>query len=245
MKMKTSALIAATFLATSAFSASHIPFDSPVTASPETNHRAYDVLQLLKKRDGNCPSGYNACSNLDNSGICCRSSAICTSDEANHIACCPSGAKCTGTIAGSTSGGFAAPSTSSDATQTDDDSSATITGSTIDGAYPFVAVPTSFSDADVCSSYYEQCEREYTSCVTYFGGWGVTVTGGGADFTQTGGAASAIETCSSLSQAACHGLSLGDCGNYEGGADGTGVRRTSSLHDIVVGMLIGAAGFFI
>lgn len=113
------------------------------------------------------------------------------------------------------------------------------------GAYPFVAVPTTFSDADVCSSYYNQCEQDYTSCVTHFGGYGVTVTGGGADMTRTGGAAYAISTCSSLSQAACHGLSLGDCGNYEGGADGMGFRRTSSLQDIVVGMVVGVAGFFI
>ncbi|KAL4933935.1 uncharacterized protein BDV17DRAFT_286740 [Aspergillus undulatus] len=236
--MQISGWIAATFLlASSALSINPIPFDSPITASPDTNKRAYDVLQLLRKRDGNCPGGYNACGDLDNPDICCRSGSRCTSDEANHIACCPTGASCTGTIgAGSTSGNFDSP------TPTGNDD-AQVTGSTIDGAYPFVAVPSTFSDADQCSSYYDRCESDYTSCVTYFGGWGVTVTGGGADFTQGGGAAR--ETCSSLSQSACHGLSLGDCGNYEGGQDGASARRTTSLQDLVVGMVIGIAGFFI
>ncbi|KAL4920246.1 hypothetical protein BDW62DRAFT_176995 [Aspergillus aurantiobrunneus] len=240
--MKLSGWIAATFLASSALSIEPIPFDSPVTASPDTNRRAFDVLQLLK-RDGNCPGGYNACDDLDNSDICCRSGSICTSDEANHVACCPSGASCTGTIAGSTSGGFEAPQTS-DATPTGDNGPQ-ITGSTMSGAYPFVYVPTTFSDADVCSSYYDRCQSDYTQCITHFEGYGVTVTGGGVDFTQGGGAPGAVSTCASLSQAACHGLNLGVCGNYEGGADGAGSRRTSSLHDLLVGMLVGAAGFFI
>ncbi|KAL4936646.1 hypothetical protein BDV06DRAFT_204588 [Aspergillus oleicola] len=241
--MHISGWIAATFLlATGALSSEiePVPFDSPVTASPDTNRRAFDALQLLRKRDGNCPGGYNACGDLDNPDICCRSGSTCTSDEANHIACCPTGATCTGTIgAGSTSGNFGS------ATPTSNDDGASVTGSTLDGAYPFVVAPTSFSDADQCSSYYDRCEDDYTSCVTYFGGWGVTVTGGGADFTQGGGAASARETCSSLSQSACHGLSLSDCGNYEGGQDGASVRRTSSLQDLVFGVVIGVAGFFI
>ncbi|KAL4981574.1 hypothetical protein BDW68DRAFT_172172 [Aspergillus falconensis] len=244
--MKPSGWIAATFLAAGALSSSPIPFDHPITASPDTNRRAYDILQLLNKRDGNCPGGYSPCDNLDNAGICCRTDAVCTSDEANHIACCPSGASCTGKLGGSTSGVFETTRTSSDATTTtDDDPTSTITGSTMSGGYPFVYVPTAFSDADQCSSYYDKCESSYTACVTYFGGYGVTVTGGGADFTQTGGAANAIETCSSLSQSACHGLNLGVCGNYEGGTDGAGYRRTSSLQDLLVGLVVGVAGFFI
>ncbi|RDW94117.1 uncharacterized protein DSM5745_01439 [Aspergillus mulundensis] len=246
--MKLSGWIAIAFFGAGALSTSpsHIPFDHPITASPETNRRAYDILQLLNKRDGNCPGGYSPCDNLDNSGICCRTDAICTSDDANHIACCPSGASCTGTLGGGSTSGSGGWQTTSDATTTtDDDPTSTITGSTMNGGYPFVYVPTSFSDADECSSYYDRCQSSYTACVTYFGGYGVTVTGGGADFTQTGGAASAVETCSSLSQSACRGLNLGVCGNYEGGTDGAGYRRTSSLQDIVVGMVVGVAGFFI
>ncbi|KAL4787234.1 hypothetical protein BJX76DRAFT_354420 [Aspergillus varians] len=241
--MKISGWIAATFLASSALSVEHIPFDSPVTASPDTIQRAHDILRLLK-RDGNCPSGYDTCDNLDNSDICCRSGSRCTSDENHHVACCPSGASCTGTIAGSTSGGFESPQTS-DATTTTTSDEPQITGSTMSGDWPFVYVPTSFSDADICSSYYDRCESDYTQCVTHFGGYGVTVTGGGADFTQGGGAAGAISTCSSLSQSACHGLSLQTCGNYEGGSDGAGSRRTSSLQDLIVGVVIAFAGFFI
>ncbi|KAL4860410.1 hypothetical protein BDV12DRAFT_209512 [Aspergillus spectabilis] len=245
MKTPTWVAFAATFLFSGALSLEPLPFDSPVTASPETNKRAYDILQLLK-RDGNCPGGYSPCDNLDNAGVCCRTDSICTSDEANHIACCPSGASCTGTLTGSSSGGFQFPS----ATPTDDDDEPTntLSGSTLDGAYPFLVVPTSFSDADVCSSYYDRCESDYTRCITHLGGgYGVTVTGGGADFTQTGGATGAVATCSSLSQEACHGLNLGVCGNYAGGTDGAGSRggRTTSLEDLVLGLVVGVAGFFI
>ncbi|KAL3480607.1 hypothetical protein BJX99DRAFT_219872 [Aspergillus californicus] len=240
--MKIPGLIAATFLASSVLSIENIPFAHPLTASPETNRRAFNILQLLK-RDGNCPTGYSACDNLDNSDICCRTDSICTSDEANHIACCPSGVSCTGSLTGSSTGGFASPTSDTTATATDSDD-ATLTGSSMPGAFPFTSVPTSFSDADICSSYYDRCESDYTSCITYLGGgYGVTVTGGGADMTQ--GATGAVSTCSSLSQAACHGLNLGVCGNYEGGTDGAGFRRTSSLHDLVVGMIVGVAGFFI
>ncbi|KAI9367937.1 hypothetical protein BJX61DRAFT_526215 [Aspergillus egyptiacus] len=238
-------ILAATFLATSAFAIEAVPFSHPITASPETSREAYEVLQRLNKRDGNCPGGYSACDNLGNAGICCRRDSICTSDEANHIACCPSGASCTGTLDFQTSGGFTFPQTS-DATPTVSDDGPTLTGSTMPGAYPFVYVPTSFSDADSCSSYYDRCESDYTQCISHLGGgYGVTVTGGGADFTQAGGAAGAVETCSSLSQAACHGLNLGVCGYYEGNADGAGFRRTSSLQDLIVGMVVGVAGLFI
>ncbi|KAL2828924.1 hypothetical protein BDW59DRAFT_142514 [Aspergillus cavernicola] len=243
--MKMSGWIATTFLASTVLSIESIPFAHPLTASPETNRRAYNILQLLK-RDGNCPSGYSACDDLGNSDICCQTDSICTSDEENHIACCPSGASCTGTLTGSNSGSFSFPTSDATATATDGDDEPTITGSTISGAYPFVVVPTSFSDADVCSSYYDRCESDYTQCITQLGGgYGVTVTGGGADFTQDGGATGAVATCSILSQSACHGLNLGVCGNYEGGTDGAGSRRTSSLQDLVVGVVVGVAGFFI
>lgn len=238
--MKISGWIAATFLASTALSIETVPFDAPITASPDTSRRAYDVLQLLKKRDGNCPGGYNGCGDLDNPDICCRSGSICTSDEAHHVACCPSRAACTGTIG---AGSFNSPQTS-DATPTNDNGPQ-VTGSTISGAYPFVAVPTSFSDADECSSYYGRCQSDFSQCITHFGGYGVTVTGGGADFTQAGGGQGAASTCSSLRESACHDLNLGVCGNYEGGADGAGSRRTSSLHDLVVGVAVGVAGFFI
>ncbi|KAL2810443.1 hypothetical protein BJX63DRAFT_315670 [Aspergillus granulosus] len=238
--MKTSGLIAATFLTSSVLSIETIPFAHPITAGPESNRLAYDILDLFK-RDGNCPGGYDPCGDT---GVCCRTDARCTSDEADHVACCPSSASCTGTLTGGSSGGFQFPSTS-DATPTGDDGPG-VTGSTMSGVYPFVYVPTAFSDADQCSSYYDRCESDYRQCITYLGGgYGVTVTGGGADFTQAGGSGGAVETCSSLRQSACHGLDLGVCGNYEGGSDGAGCRRTSSLHDIVVGLLVGAAGLFI
>lgn len=71
-------------------------------------------------------------------------------------------------------------------------------------------------------------------------GGGVTRAGGGA--------AGAVSTCSSLSMNACHGLNLGYCDTY---ATGTGDMnrappgRTSSLEDLVFGVVIGVAGMFI
>ncbi|KAL4874334.1 hypothetical protein BJY04DRAFT_204043 [Aspergillus karnatakaensis] len=254
MKTPTWMALTAAFLIPSTLSHSvsldPLPFDHPITASPDSNRRAYEALQELNKRDGDCPLGYDACNNLDNPGICCRADSVCTSDEANHIACCPSSASCTGTLSGSSSGGFQFPTATptSDDDDDDDEPSHTLTGSTLDGAYPFLVVPTTFSDADQCSSYYDRCEEDYTKCITHMGGgYGVTVTGGGADFTQAGGGSGAVATCSSLSREACHGLNLGVCGNYEGGTDGAACRsgRTSSLQDLVMGVVVGVAGFFI
>ncbi|KKK20626.1 hypothetical protein ARAM_000151 [Aspergillus rambellii] len=180
---------------------------------------------------------------MGDSDICCRTNAICTSDDANHIACCPVGASCTGTLTDPSTGtgSFQFPQSTSATTTTSGGSEATITGSTLSGAYPFVYVPTTFSNADVCSSYYTQCQSEYTACITSLGGgYGVTVSGGGAELTRSGGAAGAVETCSSLSLAACHGLNLGYCGNYAGGSSSDGVsRRASNLQDLLFGVVIG------
>lgn len=127
---------------------------------------------------------------------------------------------------------------------------ATITGSTMPGAYPFVYVPTTFPNAGVCSSYYSLCQSEYTGCLSSLGGgYAVTVAAEGGGVTRAGGgAAGAVSTCSSLSMNACHGLNLGYCDTY---ATGTGDMnrappgRTSSLEDLVFGVVIGMAGMFI
>jgi hypothetical protein len=132
---------------------------------------------------------------------------------------------------------------------------ASITGSTISGAYPFIYVPTTFANAATCSSYYSLCQSEYSQCTAQLKGrYGVTVGGaGGAGVTVEAVTATAQATsiCSSLSQQACHGLQLNYCATAATGtsnaASGNGAApvRTTSLHDLMLGLMVGIAGVFI
>ena len=246
----------AAFLASTALSIETSPFYAPQEAEP--NKRAYDVLQLLSKRvANNCPSGYNPCSTLNNSNICCKTDSHCSRDAADNIACCPTGASCTGSLVAATS---ATSSTSSFmfpqytlASETTGSEGPSITGSTISGAYPFIYVPTTFSNAATCSAYYSQCQKDYSQCTQKLGNggqYGVTVAGNdGAGVTVQGGAATATAgVCASLKLEACHGLNLGYCASSdkdssENGASSSG--RGTSLKDLCFGMAVGVAGMFI
>lgn len=249
-RMKASLWITATFLASTVLSIETLPFSPPQFA--EISKRAYDVLQILKRADNNCPGGYNPCTNLGHSDVCCRSDSTCSRDAADNIACCPTGAKCTGSLTGTSTGTdtsfrFPGTATAAPTTTTND---ATITGSTLTGAYPFIYVPTTFPNAGICSSYWSVCQSEYSQCTAALGGrYGVTVAGGGAGVTVVGGGpTAAASVCSSLSQAACHGLNLAYCGTYATGGSSPNIAvsgRTSSLQDLVFGMVVGAAGMFI
>jgi hypothetical protein len=248
-RMKASWWITATFLASPVLSIETSPFLPPQFA--EISKRAYDVLQFLKRADNNCPGGYGPCTNMGNSDVCCRSDTICTRDAANNIACCPTGAKCTGSLTGTSTGtgtSFIFPGTVT-ANPTTTTSDATITGSTLTGAYPFIYVPTTFPNAGICSSYYSVCQSEYSQCTSALGGrYGVTVAGGGAGITVAGGGATAAASvCSSLSQAACHGLNLGYCGTLATAGSSPNIAvpgRTPSMQDLVFGMVVGVAGIF-
>ncbi|EGP92102.1 uncharacterized protein MYCGRDRAFT_78893 [Zymoseptoria tritici IPO323] len=67
-------------------------------ATPIQNTTAQE---LLKRQSSNsCPNGFNSCANLGAAGLCCMSNAVCSADNAGHVACCPSRAVCTGTIGG-------------------------------------------------------------------------------------------------------------------------------------------------
>ncbi|EAW10664.1 uncharacterized protein ACLA_051360 [Aspergillus clavatus NRRL 1] len=242
--------IAATFFASTVLSIETLPFSPPQAA--ESSRRAYDVLQILKRADNNCPFGYDPCTDLGHSEVCCRSGTRCSKDAANNIACCPTGASCTGSLTGpaSTDTSFRFPVTAT-ATPTKTATDGAITGSTITGAWPFIFVPTTFPNPGVCSSYWSLCQSEYSQCTAHLGGqYGVTVAGGGAGVTvQGGGPTAAVSVCSSLSQAACHGLNLGYCSAYVTGGGGQNNAampgRTSSLQDLVLGMVVGVAGMFI
>jgi hypothetical protein len=141
------------------------------------------------------------------------------------------------------------------ATPTSDGRAGSITGSTLDGAYPFIVVPTAFKNAETCSSYYSLCQSEYSQCTgALMGRYGVTIGGAGEGKTVQAvtAASQATSICSSLSADACHGLNLGYCGSVAtqtGNADDAGNDaspvRMSSLHDLVFGLAIGVAGMFI
>ncbi|RAQ50513.1 hypothetical protein AFGD_003019 [Aspergillus flavus] len=245
-RMKVFGWISAAFFASTVLSIETLPFSPPQSA--EANKRAYEVLRILKRADS-CPAGYDPCSNMGRSDVCCRQGSVCSRDAADNIACCPTGAKCTGSLTGdstSASTSFRFPGTATVSMTTTGPNDATITGSTMPGAYPFVYVPTTFPNAGVCSSYYSLCQSEYTGCLSSLGGgYAVTVAAEGGGVTRAGGgAAGAVSTCSSLSMNACHGLNLGYCDTY---ATGTGDMnrappgRTSSLEDLVFGVVIGVA----
>ncbi|KAJ5762358.1 uncharacterized protein N7511_005740 [Penicillium nucicola] len=237
------------------------PF-TPAT-NAQTNKRAFEVLRLLRRADdNNCPSGYNPCTDLGNSDACCRQGTNCSKDAANNIACCATGASCTGSLTGATTAttattgtgtSFMFPQTAS-ATATSEDS--TSTGSTIDGAYPFIAVPTAFNNPQSCSSYYSVCQSEYTQCTgALMGRYAVTIDANGAGKTVQAvtAASQATSICSSLSVEACHGINLDYCGSVAtqtggSGSDASGNAasgRTSSLQDLVFGLAVGFAGMFI
>ncbi|EED24294.1 hypothetical protein TSTA_076600 [Talaromyces stipitatus ATCC 10500] len=237
------------------------PFTHPATAASTALPEFAHDFEFFK-RDGNCPANYNTCSNEGNSGICCRSGTTCTVDGANNYACCPTGAKCTGTLGATATGGngnsgsattsgFMFPQGTTSTTA----SRATITGSTIPGAaFPFVYIPTTFSNAASCN--------EYSSCIASLGGqYGVTIVGGGGGGVTVQGntaapsASAAVSTCSSLSRQACYGLQESYCtafgtsgGTTTGGqfvAGNYAPTRKSSLHEILLAAAAGVVGMFI
>lgn len=231
-------------LATLASALEFSPFLDPLLESLQFLPR--DAVAKLQKRQ-DCPINYNNCDGLD-SGACCPSGTKCTTDSNHHVACCPVNAACTGTIGAgagtsatgsltTTTGGIiiggtttTPSSTTTGGTAISTSNSATITSnpnsvvSVVPNSYfPFVIIPTSYSNADQCSSYYTSCQSELTSCTASLGGGanGVTVSGLGGGVTVAGttasGTVNAQSVCSSLSSVACHGLQLSSCGIYGSG----------------------------
>jgi hypothetical protein len=244
--------ITATFLA-SAQSIDTAPFYPAEEAG--TNRRALEVLRILRRED-NCPSGTNPCTALGNGNACCKQGTNCSRDAADNIACCATGASCTGSLTGTSTTGtntqFMFPNS---ATATATTTGASATESTIDGAYPFVAVPTAFNNPETCSSYYSVCQSEYTQCTgALMGRYAVTIGGSGDGKTVQAvtAASQASSICSSLSADACHGINLGYCGsvatqtgNTETSGNNALPVRSSSLHDLALGLAVGVAGMFI
>ncbi|KAJ5169521.1 uncharacterized protein N7500_002304 [Penicillium coprophilum] len=248
--------IAATFLTSTVHSTETAPFTKAEEAT--ANRRAFEVLRILRRVENNCPGGFIPCTELGNANACCKHGTNCSRDAANNIACCASGASCTGSLTDTKTAGtgtaFMFPNAAT-ATPTSEGRAASVTGSTLDGAYPFVVVPTAFRNSETCSSYYSLCESEYTQCTgALMGRYGVTIGGAGEGKTVQAvtAASQAASICSSLSVDACHGINLGYCNSVAtqtGDADAAGndaspVRMTS-LQDLVFGLAVGVAGMFI
>jgi len=77
------------------------PFSEPFLDNTFTpGNETIPELELRKRQNNACPSGWQSCAYMNAPGLCCRNDAICQQDYSGHVACCPQGAVCTGTIAG-------------------------------------------------------------------------------------------------------------------------------------------------
>ncbi|KIV78817.1 hypothetical protein PV11_06426 [Exophiala sideris] len=198
--------------------------------------------ELLVKRSG-CGSGYNACSGLGASSICCPTGTNCALDDAGHVACCPTNAKCTGTIGG-TATAVATSSTTSTTSPATTTTGVAGGGSTVpNNYYPFVYIPTSYANAALCTSAYSSCQSASTSCFASLAGAnGVTVSGLGGGITVAGTSgtvlSSASSICSSLSAKGCYSLQETQCsifGTASGSATVTATASSTSGGFVQVG----------
>jgi hypothetical protein len=225
-----------------ASNAGYSPFTSPLFGLSDE--------ALLVKRQ-NCQSGYNQCANLGANEACCPPDTNCELDQAGHVACCPISAACTGTVNVTITGSQTGPSTGG-SSNTDfilgGTTSSTTTfqapgslttgveggGSTVPNTqYPFIYIPTSYANADLCLTAYSQCQAQSTACLTSLAGVnGVTVSGLGFGITVEGASvtvlSSASSVCSSLSQEACYGIQENVCNNFGGGV-ATATDATASV----------------
>jgi len=171
----------------------------------------------------------------------------CALDDAGHIACCPSNAVCTGTIDGtltgtvtatsSTEGGFVLGGTTTSST-TDTSAIPSFTtgvsggGSTVpNNYYPFIYIPTSYANSDLCTSAYSSCQTASSSCFASLAGAnGVTVSGFGGGITVQGSSgtllSSASSICSSLSAQGCYNLQETQCSVFGSGSAATATSTT-------------------
>lgn len=187
-------------------------------------------LQLFKRQG--CPTNYNACNSLGDAGACCPSDTVCARDQNGNVACCPINASCTGVIGGTATGTSAATATSpfvlGGTTTTSVSSPITTSQATLGPGYstvpnqyyPFIAIPTTYANAQQCLSAYTACQSASTACFNSLAGQaGVTVSGiGSQGVTQTAGVGSnpqsAASICSSLSAQGCFAISTQVCSNF-------------------------------
>ena len=226
------------------------PAPSPSTCSfiaPLTNQTPEDRLFELFRRQSSCQVGYNGCTNLGQPTACCTTTAICTTDTNNDVACCPTGATCTGTLgaAASTTGsllGGGATTTGNSLFPATTAGSGFVESTVANQYFPFLYIPTTFANAEVCSSYYTSCQTEYSSCLTSLGGAAVNPITSAATVIQLTGrqvataTGSAASVCSSLYSQGCYNLQEGYCASLSqsagaGAATGSGIIVTASGAD--------------
>lgn len=199
-----------------AFLASATDFSS---FEPATGLRRH----YLFRRQGSCLSSQHFCPGPTGNSGCCDTDLQCATDDAGQVACCPSGAACVGQLGGGINTANTAgtqvrtqstPTTSAaQITNTDGGSSAVA-----NIYYPYYYLPTTYPNADQCTSAFSSCRSEFSKCTSSLetGGNGVTVSGVGGGITAQPalGAVSAGAICSSLSTQACYNLGLGNCPMY-------------------------------
>ena len=235
---------------------SYLSFEPPTTIQ---HHESY-----LFQRQNQCPSSQHFCPGANGNSGCCDNNMQCANDDAGRIACCPSGAVCTGQLGGSAGPGTAGTPATTQApasvTQTTQAAAASVTsgGSSVvaNPYFPYYYLPTTYPNADLCSSAFSSCRSEFSACTSSLqtGGNGVTVSGAGGGITAQPalGTASAGSICSSLSTKACYNLGLGNCPMYGTAAVTTGggtfaagnaaPTTCAQVYKVAIAMAIGVAG---
>ncbi|EUC30020.1 hypothetical protein COCCADRAFT_105041 [Bipolaris zeicola 26-R-13] len=214
-----------------------------------------DVQPELLKRQGNaCANNYFDCARLGAPGLCCPRTAVCSADQAGHVACCPQGAACTGALAAptanptaTTSVPFVIASTTTGGPFVQQTNGANH-GSTVQNQfYPFPYIPTTYQNAAACSSAYTSCQSDAASCTSALanGAPGVTVSApnGGATITAipSVGLSSAQSICSSLSSLGCSQLTVEACRAFDGNGNAAW-RAPCRDYLMTAGVALGIAG---
>ncbi|KAL8736238.1 MAG: hypothetical protein Q9166_000393 [cf. Caloplaca sp. 2 TL-2023] len=243
--------VMAIFVSLAAFQAVAATFSPYEPAQAVEFHEGY-----LFQRQNQCLSSQKFCPGANGSSGCCSTDSQCAADDAGRLACCPSGAVCTGRLGGggtqpTTQAPGSSPATTQ-ATPTDDPNAG---GSTVPNPYyPYVYLPKTYQNADLCSSAFSSCRTEFSKCTSTLtvGGNGVTVSGaqGGITAQPALNPASAGSICSSLSTLACYNLGLGNCPEYgtavvTGGTFSAGNAAPSGCaqkYRVAVAVAIGVAG---
>lgn len=225
------------------------------------HHHAY-----LFQRVNQCLASQHFCPGSNRESGCCSTDSTCATDDAGHIACCPARAVCTGALGGSagTVTATVSPSntqalvvsTSAPQSPLTATANANGVGNTVPNPYfPYIFLPTTYANADLCSSAFSSCRSEFSICTGSLGtgGNGVTVQGVGGGITAQPalGTVSAGSICSSLSTRACYNLGLGNCPLYGTGTTAGGgtfsagnaaPTRCAQLYQVAVAVAVGVAG---
>jgi hypothetical protein len=238
-------------------------FEPALEQLPTTVYNATEIspaegsLELLKRQNSNgCASNYFGCANLGVPGLCCPRTAVCSADQAGHVACCPQGAACTGSIGVITASAnpsatstvpFVVASTTTDQPFVQASSGANHGATVQNQFYPFPYIPTTYSNAAACSAAYTSCQSDAASCTTALanGAAGVTISApnGGATMTAIPslGLQSAQSICSSLSSLGCSQLTVEACAAFDGAGNVAGRRRCAD-YLMTAGVAVGIAG---